>query len=279
VGLLLIRAELLPFIETIRFNIAYSQGSLIGSTKGLAALAEHIRRIGGWRLAGELAPISLAIMLIVIALSGIHDRSRAQLAIARACVSTLVGSLLVLSSTGLWGYHKQILCIPSIFAVLGLASLLDVAAERARLPTLGLVILTGYLIAGSPHPAKYIQSLNSSYAKLSWVSPEASRLLEIGHSGTYARFGWGDNGHAIGLRHWKLACPRFEQFPFDPEAVLNKVLECASTSPTLLISAGFLPRVGLPLSKEFVTRVEHLLNERYSCDADTGLRVCMRRDH
>jgi hypothetical protein len=286
-GLLLVRAELLPFIETIKLNIAYSQGILISSKKGLASLVEHIRWLGGWRLVGELAPISLAIMLILIALSGIHDRSRAQLAIAGACVSTLVGSLLVLSLTGFWQIHKQILYIPSIFAVVGLAPLLDVAAKRARLPTLGLVILTGYLMAGAPEPTKYIQSFRTPYVEPSWVSPEAQRLLKIGNSGTYARFGWGDSGHAIGLRHWKLACPQFAQYPFHPDAVLNKVFECASRSPTLLISDSFTPwgewprtqveRLVKERSKEFVTRVEHLLNESYSCDADSGLRVCTRR--
>jgi len=184
VCLLLVRAELLPFIETIKLNIAYSQGSLIGSKKGLASLVEHIRRIGGWRFVGQLAPISLAIMLILIALSGIFERSRAQLGIAGACISTLVGSLLVLSLTGFWEYHKQILYIPSIFALLGLGSLLDLAAKRARLPTLGLVILTGYLMAGAPVPTKYIQSLHTSYAELTWLSPEAQRLLEIGKSVT-----------------------------------------------------------------------------------------------
>jgi hypothetical protein len=280
IAVLLARSELLPFIETIKLNIAYSQGYLIHSKKGFAVVVEHLRRIGrgaGGDFVRELAPISLAIALIVIALSGIRDRSRAQLAITGACVSTLVCSLLVLSLTGLWSYHKQILYIPTVFAVLGLASLLDVAANRTRLPTLGLVILTGYLMAGAPNPTKYFQSLQKSYAKLSWLSPEPQRLLQIGDTGTYARFGWGDKGHAIGLQHWKLACPRFHQAFHTPEAVLNKIFECASTSPTLLIASNFWPQPGWPSTKEFVTRVEHLLNESYSCDADSGLRICTRR--
>jgi hypothetical protein len=274
VSLLLLRAEFWPFIGTIKLNIAYSQGTLIGFKKGSASLVEHIRRIGSWRLAGELAPISLAIVLVV--LFGIRDRSRAQLGIAGVCFSTLASSLLVLLCTGLWPYHKQILNIPSIFAVVAVAPLIDMAAKRARLSTLGLVSLTGYLMAGSPDLRQYVQSVHTSFAELSWVSPESQRLLALGNSGTYARLGWGDNGHAIGLGHWKLACPRFHQYPFDPEAVLNTVLECASTSPTLLISHNFLPRQE-PSSKEFIARVEHLLNKSYSCDADSGLRVCTRR--
>jgi hypothetical protein len=78
-----------------------------------------------------------------------HERRRTQLAIAGACVSTFVGSLAVLSITGLWEHHRQILYIPSIIAILGLTSLLDVAVKKARLITLGLVILMGYLMAGT----------------------------------------------------------------------------------------------------------------------------------
>jgi hypothetical protein len=134
-------------------------------------------------------------------------------------------------------------------------------------------------LAGAPNPTRYYQSLDVSYAKISRLSPEAQRLLKIGNTGTYARLGWGDNGHAIGLRHWKLACPRFHQYIFDPDAVLNKVFECASTSPTLLIASNFmdLRDDAPPSSKELVTRVERVLNESYSCDADSGLRICMCR--
>jgi hypothetical protein len=286
VGVLLVRSELLPFLETIKLNIAYSQGNLILPARGLDALVAHVRRIGGWTLAGELAPLSLAIMLNLIPPSGTHDRSRAQLAIVGTCVSTLVTSLVVLSLCGLWDYHRQILYIPSIFAVLGLTFLLDVTAKRARLPTLGLVILTGYVMAGSPDPKRYIQSFATSYGELSWVSPESQRLLEIGSSGTYARFGWEDSGHAIGLRHWKLACPKFHQYNHDSDVALNKVFECALTSPTLLISANFASNTARPSSNEFVARmdrfvdrVEQLLNQSYSCDSDSGLRVCTRRSN
>lgn len=116
-----------------------------------------------------------------------------------------------------------------------------------------------------PNLANYIQNLQASYATLSEVSPEAQRLLEMGNSGTYARFGWDDRrGHAVGLRIGSLRCPS-----------LDKVFKCASTSPTLLISPDFWSGEE-PVSKEFVSRVEHLLQESYSCDAAV-LRACMRR--
>jgi hypothetical protein len=277
VGALVVRGELLPFTEAIKLNIAYSQGGLI-STKGLASLAEHINRIGVYRLLAEVVPILLGIALVFIGLSGRHERS-ARLAIAGACVSTLASSLAVLSITGLWDHHLQILYIPAIVTVLGLTSLLDMAVKRARLITLGLIILIGYLMAGTSALRGYIKSVQSfreTYAALGELSPEARRLLAIGSSGTYARFGLNDDlGHAIGLRHWKLACPRFHQYPFEPAALLNEVFECASMAPTLIISARFKPEPDWPSWNEFVARVERLI-ESYSCEASAGLRVCRR---
>jgi hypothetical protein len=282
VGLLFLRAELLPFMETTKLNIAYSQGALIGFKKGLPSLVEHIRRIGGWRFAGELAPVLVVIMLtLVIPSRGYKGDRRAQLEVLGVCLSTLVISLLVLSCIGLWPYHKQILYIPLIFAIVAVAPLIEMAAKGARALTLGLVCLTSYLMVGVFPWIGRAESLHASFAELSWVSPESQRLLNLGNYGTYARIGWADYGHAIGLRHWHLACPRFNQYVFDPEAVLNEVLECASTSPTLLISDNFSP---LPRndfwyfkSKDFVDKVEHLLNKSYSCDAGSGVRVCKRR--
>jgi hypothetical protein len=304
-AVLVVRGELLPFIETIKLNVAYSQGGgLIGSKEGLASLAEHVRRIGGWRLFGEVTPILLAIVLVFIGLSGQQERTRMQIAVACACVATFVSSLAVLSITGLWEAHRQILYIPSIIAILGLTLLLDVAAKRARFLALGVVILMGCLMAGTLTLTKYItsvRSFRSSYAALGQLSLEARRLLAIGSMGTYARLGPNDDlGHAVGLRHWKLACPRFHQYPFESAALLNEAFECASKAPTLIISADLTslsdavqasdPRFQFlsfwqdkvhlnpdarPAWNQFVARVERL-SEGYSCDASSGLRICKR---
>jgi len=279
VGALLMRGELAPFIETIALNVSYSQGSLVDSKEGLAALAEHLSCIGLEPLGQAAAPILLAILVMGLVLWRKDQPGRMMVAIAGTCLATFIGSLLVLSITGFWEHHLQILYISSIFAVLGLAPLIDLAASFHRLPALGLIILAGYLLAGAPALAKYIQSFNglyASYAGLTERSPEAQRLLAIGNTGIYARFGTNDDqGHADGLQSWKLACPRFHQYYFEQPAMLNRVFECASRAPTLIISANFEPNT-LPAWNEFVARVEALLKEKYSCDARKRLRICRR---
>jgi hypothetical protein len=279
-SVLQLRGELAPFIETISLNIAYSQGSLAGSNTGLASLAGHLRRIGPEWLSRGAGPATLTIFLTGAAVWGKSGRRHPALALAGACGATLAGSLLILSITGYWLHHLQILYIPASLACLSLTVLVDFAAVRGRLTALGLVAGMGYLFGGAPGPAAYTQSFAgayASYAGLSELSPEARRLLSIGTSGTYARFGTNDGqGHALGLRRWKLACPRFHQYYFEPPALLNRVFECASTAPVLIISMHFEPNTS-PSWNEFVARVEGLLAEKYSCDASTGLRICRRR--
>jgi hypothetical protein len=131
-----VRDELLPFTETIKLNIAYSQGGLI-STKGLASLAEHINRIGVYRLLAEVVPILLGIALVFIGLSGRHERRSAQVAIAGACVSTLASSLAVLSITGFWDHHLQILYIPAIMTVLALTFVSGYGRQESKTHDIG----------------------------------------------------------------------------------------------------------------------------------------------
>jgi hypothetical protein len=70
-------------------------------------------------------------VLALIALSRKFEINHSQIATSAACILTFVGSRAVLSITGLWWHHRQILYIPSIVVVVSLTSLLDASAEIA----------------------------------------------------------------------------------------------------------------------------------------------------
>jgi hypothetical protein len=203
VALLFARGELWPLVQTVKMNIAYSQGSLIGSNHGVASVVAHLKRLGGSNLFAEVVPTLLAITVGLIALpreSEFHETRQAMIA---ASILTFVGAFAVLSTTGLWQQHRQILYIPAVVAVLAVSPLLDSAAKIARLRTLGLIFLIGFLMAG-PFTLKehiaHIRTFRESYAALHELSPEAQRLLAIATFGTYARLGGNDDeGHAFGL--------------------------------------------------------------------------------
>ena len=125
-----------------------------------------------------------------------------------------------------------------------------------------------------------MSAFHSSYAALGELSPAAHRVLSIGGSGTYARLGTNDDsGAAVGLSNWRLACPRFHQYPFQSATLLNEVFKCSSSAPVLIIAESLAPRTGWPSWNEFVVKVEDLAAHEYSCDANSGLRVCTRNPY
>jgi hypothetical protein len=280
VAVLFFRAELLPFMDNVRLNIAYSQGGLIGPQTGLALLAAHLKRVGGWSLLAELLPILIGIIISLVSISPKSQRDRNQAATSAATIAIFVSSLAILSITGLHNQHNQILYIPAILVVLSLSQILDAALEISQFRTLMLIFLIGFLMAGTftiREDFNAMRAFPRSYAALDELSPETRRVLSIGSSGTYARFGKNDdNGEAVGLGNWKLACPRFHQYAFQPATLFSDVFKCGSTAPVLIIADSLVPEPGRPSWNEFVAKVEHLLTHAYSCDANSGLRVCTR---
>ena len=217
VGLLAIRGELRPYMDTMVMNFFYSRGNLVGKKTGLALIVAHFNRLGIKALGSEVIFIALAITVALIPLHRLHHSVPMRMAVASASILTTLASLVVLSMTGLWLHHNQIMYIPAIFAALTLAPLLDLAATHARLPTIVVVALAAYFLGGSIGPRHLVHvffRFPESYAALSELSPETERLLAIAPSGSYARLGGNDDGaHAIGLRQWKLACAMFQQYP------------------------------------------------------------------
>lgn len=207
VGLLAVRGELWPYVDVQLGNIAYSQNVLFGGKTGFALLAAHLDRVRGGMM-HELIVIALAITIAGIPLFSFDRHNARRIAIFVACCLTALGSVVVLAFTGMWEHHNQIWYIPAIFAMLGLAPLLELAAEQS-IATAAVVALTAHFLSGSVdwNPFRDVLMARGSFNALSELSPETKRLLTITPPGSYARLGRGDDmGHAIGIRQWKLLC-------------------------------------------------------------------------
>lgn len=284
VALLVARGELWPFIDAQVLNYQYSRGTHVGDTTGLALIGAHFERVNIKALGGELVAIALAIALAFIPVRQHRRSAPTRLAVLGAVILTTLASLVVLSLTGMWLHHDQVMYIPAIFAALALAPLLELAASRARLPAMAALVLSAYFLGGTIWAGQYVRAFKKfpeTYASLNELSPETKRLLAIAPSGSYARLGGNDDmGHAIGLRQWKLLCARFHLYPIYSADILDPTLECASKAPVLIVANTFTPshaRDANPDWNEFVARGEQMLAEEYICDAKTGLRVCKRR--
>jgi hypothetical protein len=292
VCVLLAREEFWPYVNVLRLNVAYAQGAVVGEKTGLALIAAHLASVyKPW-----VAAIFLANMVILAGMLILTLSSRISVVILTASIATLAASLLVFGLTGIFNHHDQMLATPAVFAVIDLAPFLDWAVEKglSKIAVVGLAVVAAFILGGLPKPSKYVQSATSagkSYSALGELPAEARRLLAVAPSGTYARFGTNDGqGHAYGLKNWKLACPRFHQYDFEPKWLLDTVFDCASAAPTLIVSEtfgqheplredayGYSWRHSTKTWDDFVIRVERLLEQNYSCDARTDrLRICQR---
>jgi hypothetical protein len=274
-ALLAFRSEFLPFIDTSSLNIFYAEGSLVRSNTIWELLLHHLKRVWNGYFIVCLLSITVAVLTARLA------NTRAVIAITSTAFVTLAVSLGILMTIGLWEQHDEILCVPATLAAISVSPLLGLVLCRGRgVAGMSVVVCVALLLGGGRDPDHYIRSIRDApkkISRLSSLSPEAERLLAIGESGSYARLGGNDDGgHAFGLRKWSLVCPKFHQYPFDAEQILDKVLACASSAQTLIVEKSFAPEEGWPIWNRFVTRMEGSLKANYSCDAKNGLRICRR---
>jgi len=284
VGLMMWRGEFWPFIETTRDNIRYAQGDLVGNAGIIRGMVVHIARVWGRDFYTEVIAVSLAFALAIFALSPLREAWRDARGILAACFATLGAALVALALTGLWPHHNQLLYIPAVLAAVALSRFLDVVSERTKFSALAVSLCMAYMLGGAFPLRDHLESiadLGKSLAELEAVPPETARLLAVAPSGSYARIGrYDDRGHAIGLKNWKLLCPRFHQGDHEPATILQRSLDCAAKAPVLLIGNDFMvteEHATWPDWRAFVDQVEKMLAADYACDAPSGLRVCIRR--
>lgn len=200
-----------------------------------------------------------------------------------AALGLLVGSFLVTGLTGMWDHHNQVFYAPAVVAVIGLVSLIQpVMLARPAIFLGGLAVLAVGL-SGVTSPATYAKAVRSfpwSLAQIGEVSPEAAAILSTGVPRTYARIGQNDDrGHAYGLRDWKLACPRFYQYPFDDPQVLQEVSDCLPSADVIVVSPNAIakPGDGSATWSAYLEYVRRTLDDHYSCRPFQAVTICVRR--
>jgi hypothetical protein len=280
--ILLARSEFWPFVKVTIENIRYSQNPvLIDSNSLWTSVTSRLHRISSSSLYSSIFSFLVSLFLVLSLLSQHHRKRRLVVSLITASVASFVVAAIVLALTGLWDQHNQILYIPSVLIAICVSAMVESGFRSAR-PILlfCLSVNLAFLLGGSPGPGRYLHKpmdIIASVRMLDAIPPAAKRLLRIGSTGAYARLGPNDDyGHAFGLNNWKLVCPRFHQYSFQSAKILNEVLSCAASAPTLIVTESFAHEEGRPIWNQFIDNGETLLRSSYSCDAESGLRICTR---
>jgi len=270
-AVLFVRGELHPFLNSLLLNLVYSQGGLVKGHGMVAHLLSHLSLINFDR--AKIIAAAIGALLLYAGLKA----DQASRPLFLAAIASLFACALVLAMTGLWRQHLQILFIPAILSV----SAVLVCAPDWTVPwRLTAVIILSWILSGGAGPGRYIEAgrhLAGGWKSLNSAPPDAAAMLSASKPSTYARLGKNDDyGHAIGLAKWKLACPRFHQYPFDTGENLKNTLDCASRVETILVAPRFAPEQGQPDWNRFVADGEKLLASGFSCQRRGAFRVCHR---
>ena len=270
-ALLFLRGELQPFLNSLLLNLVYSQGGLVKAHGLIPRMLAHLSLINFDR--AKIIAAAICALLLYARLKA----SEASRPLFWAAIASLCASVFVLSMTGLWRQHLQILFIPAILSV----SAVLVCGPQWTMPSrLAAMVVLSWVLSGAAGPGRYLEAarhLAGDWKSLNAPPPDAAAMLSASKPSAYARFGKNDDyGHAIGLAKWKLACPRFHQYPFDTSENLETALHCAAGVDTVLVAPRFAPEQGQPDWNRFVAEGEKLLASSFACERRGAFRVCHR---
>lgn len=274
------RGELIPYVESLVRNVTYSQGGVIEGQGN--PIIEHLLRSQSLGSGTILATMLLASAWMFVSWRRSGSPGPDQQSVVHwACVgASLLAALAVLGLTGLWTHHAQVLYVPAILVAIEVVRHFEAVFNvQAGLPVAAFICLA-IVLSGPVPPSQYVNSVLSapqSLRALREVPPETQAILSVGQHGTYARVGQNDDrGHAYGLGNWKLACPRFHQYPFDSPQALEDVVQCLPKASVILVSPSAVPVEDNTVWNAYLERVETLLRTSFSCAEWSGERICKR---
>jgi hypothetical protein len=281
-ALLLVRGELVAYLQSLLLNVEYSQSmqdqssalpivGLLGKVMTTAAMATALATVAvlaGTRLASDEGGERST------ATDGLSDDGRTLWWVT---LWSLIAAMAIVAVTGLWPHHSQILYLPAVLAIILLASA-TTARHALRPAVVVLLAATTLVLAGAPSPQLVTDSVLSTPTRLRALddlSPATVDLLATGPAGSYARVGLNDElGHAYGLRDWTLACPKFHQYEYDPLRTYQSVEDCIPTAPWLIVGSSLAPKDGYPQWNAYVAAVEAIIAKDFTCQSRDWGRLC-----
>lgn len=279
-----IRGELHPYLDTIVYNVHYSDAGIHGG--GVRARLEIIRVFfaasGKWQLpAAELATATL----LVVAVAGWLRLERAFRRLSAIAVVTLAAAFATLASTAIFTVHLQLLAYPAALGTAMLVVAVKVFWKPLGVATAVLCVLFA-VRASAEHDDLSMFSLRAWRAEplstpgLALESTRA-RFFAATDRVPYAVFGRNtEDGHAAFVHGMDLRCRYFVQYPFYRKSQLAETLNCARRERPLLIlltTSFYDPMPGEPAWEAFVADTRAFLESRYELVMEQGMSQVWKR--
>jgi len=283
VVLMVVRGEFLPYLAALQDNAVYA-GTQETST-GLSAALEHLRKV----LVPNNALLLVTTVALVVAAAVMSRRvlKRSEDPIGAALAWSSLGAtalaLGVLSQTGLWVHHAQILVPGAALALILFMARGPAFARGSSAIAIWTAIALAVPLTGLPSPRAYVTPVEYARAIIweqSRLAPSTELILSTGSPTTFARVGGGnDGGFGRGLVEWTMVCPLFGQSTLTTPAKLADMRDCLPRANVIFVDTDAVGGDTDSPWDEFIRGVEGLLASSYSCRVEPVGRICVRTDY
>ena len=278
-----IRGELGPYLETIAYNVHYSDAGIHGGRiRGHLEIArEFFAASGKW----QLPAVWLAtIVLLAVTVVGWLRLGRTFRRVSGAATASLVAAFVTLAMTTVFGVHLQLLAYPAALGVVTLVLALE--AVWRPLGVLTAAACVGFAFWSSLKHEDFSRLTASIWTTAPVSTPglaleeTRSRAFPEADHVTYTVFGRNtEDGHAAFVNGMDLRCRYFHQYPFYRRAQLDETLVCARREDPMLIlvtTSFYDPMPGSPDWTDFVAKTRALLASRYELVTERGMSQVWR---
>ena len=283
--LLGVRGELRPYLDTIAYNVHYSDAGVNGGGlhAHLGIIREFFAASGKWQLP---AAVLATVTLLVVSLLGWQRGGAGFRRVSAAAVATLVAGFVTLATTAVFTVHLQLLAYP---AALGCATLVLGLGERWKPLAVGAAATCIALAVRASLGQEDLSALSIGAWTTAPVSTPGTaleatraRLYPDDRRVSYAVFGRNtEDGHAAFVsRSMDLQCRYFHQYPFYRDSQLQETLDCArgSLPDLILVTTSFYdPMPGFPAWQRFVAETRAMLRSRYDLVTREGMTEVWRQ--
>lgn len=280
---LLLRGELIGFIDAQIDNILYSQAPIVSAehTGLVRKIAQHVVIFINPSIAAmEIATVaSLVVTAFVFRRRG-ADRHWSSLPVVWWVASvTFVVSTSIIAVTGKWFHHAEIYSVSSVLVLVVVATALTKILQWSGWITAATTLLLAYPLAGAPALSEYPDAIRElpGHWQAANNPDELTTLLQDHEPTSIAFVGMGNAlPRSGGLGEWSLVCRHVGQRPFNPQHVFTETLDCLPNAELVVIGPDYGTDPAFPAYSEFVDGVEALMVKDFTCEQAGNFRLCSR---
>lgn len=279
--ILLIRGELVSFVDTQVHNALYSQSPIVSAEYvGLAQkIAQHLVILVNPHIAGVIL-VTAIIGVITMPQLAKNKGSWPQLnGLWWTTAAAFVLAGVTIAVTGKWFHHAEIFAVSSTLALVLLTGWLRNQRSTSSLLAAVIAIVITYPLAATPPPAHFTSAFTEfgpRWTQATTIDP-LTRVLKDREPSSVAFIGE-SVPQAAGLEQWTIACRHVAQRPFNPEEIFTETLECLPQADTIVLTRDFQPEPNFPAFDAFIDGVENLTASDYTCEQVETFRICTRNE-